>query len=181
MKIINTSIQGLIILEPQIFQDERGYFYETYQFEKFKTLGIHETFVQDNQSLSSQGTLRGLHFQKPPFDQAKLVRVVRGKVLDVAVDLRKGSATYGKYEKVELSEQNHLQFFIPKGFAHGFLALENNTLFTYKCSNYYNKESESGLLWNDPEIDIKWSFSDPLVSAKDQVLPQLEGFETPFV
>jgi len=181
MNIITTKIEGLLILEPQIFQDERGYFYETYQFEKFKGLGIEETFVQDNQSLSSEGTLRGLHFQKPPFGQAKLVRVVRGRVLDIAVDLRKGSPTYGHYEKVELSDQNHRQFFIPIGFAHGFLSLENNTLFTYKCSNYYNKASEGGLLWNDPSIEIDWGFSNPLVSAKDQILPILEGFETPFI
>jgi dTDP-4-dehydrorhamnose 3,5-epimerase len=180
MNVIKTKIEGLLILEPQIWQDERGYFYETYQLEKFKAFGIDILFVQDNQSLSSKGTLRGLHFQKPPYHQAKLVRVVRGRVLDVAVDLRKGSPTYGHYEKVELSDQNHLQFFIPSGFAHGFLSLEDDTVFTYKCSNYYNKSSEGGLLWNDPEIQIDWSFSSPLVSAKDQILPGLAGFETPF-
>jgi len=176
-----TSIDGLMIIEPRIFKDERGYFTETYQFEKFKEAGISLNFVQDNQSESIRGTLRGLHFQKPPFDQAKLVRVVRGRVLDVAVDIRKGSPSFGKYEMVELSAENHLQFFIPSGFAHGFIALEDQTLFTYKCSNYYDKASEGGLLWNDPSIKIEWNFEKPLVSEKDQVLPGLQDLDSPFI
>jgi len=180
MKIKTTSIEGLFVLEPHIFKDERGYFYETYQFLKFKDMGISDVFVQDNQSASVKGTLRGLHFQKPAFDQSKLVRVVRGKVLDVAVDIRKGSPTYGKYEMVELSAENHFQFYIPSGFAHGFLALEDDTIFTYKCSNYYDKASEGGLLWSDPTIAIDWNYSNPLVSAKDQILPVLSEFDSPF-
>jgi dTDP-4-dehydrorhamnose 3,5-epimerase len=181
MEIIPSTLKGLILLEPKIFEDERGYFYESYQAEKFLDFGINVTFVQDNQSKSIAGTLRGLHFQIPPYDQAKLVQVVKGSVMDVAVDIRVGSPTYGKYEVVELSDQNHRQFFIPSGFAHGFLALENNTIFTYKCSNYYHKSFEGGLLWSDSKVDIDWNFKNPLVSEKDQVLPELESFNSPFL
>ena len=156
MNITKTDIEGLIIIEPQIFKDSRGAFFESWNAKKFKQLGISEDFVQDNQSVSSKGVLRGLHFQNPPYAQAKLVRVIKGSVLDVAVDLRKNSPTYGMHVSVILSEQNNKSFFIPKGFAHGFLSLEDNTVFNYKCSDYYNKESEGSLLWNDEDLKIDW-------------------------
>ncbi len=181
MKIHKTKIEGLLILEPNIFKDERGYFFESYHAAKYHELGVECSFVQDNQSLSSAGTLRGLHFQKPPFDQAKLVRVVRGSVYDVAIDLRRGSPTYGQYEGVILDGEKNNQFFIPSGFAHGFLALEDNTLFTYKCSNYYHKASEGGIIWNDPSLNINWNYLNPMVSEKDILLPKLESFESPFI
>ncbi len=180
MMRLNNTMEGLVLIEPKIFSDERGYFYETYSVQKFKDLGIDADFVQDNQSFSSKGTLRGLHFQKPPYAQAKLVRVIKGKVIDIAVDIREGSKTYGTFEMVELSEENHLQFFIPIGFAHGFITLEKDTIFCYKCSNYYNKESEGGILWSDPSLHIDWGSEKPRVSDKDLLLPTLENFKSPF-
>jgi dTDP-4-dehydrorhamnose 3,5-epimerase len=180
MMRLNTTIEGLVLIEPKIFSDERGYFYETYSVQKFKDLGIDADFVQDNQSFSSKGALRGLHFQKPPYAQAKLVRVIKGKVIDIAVDIREGSKTYGTFEMVELSEENHLQFYIPIGFAHGFITLEKDTIFCYKCSNYYNKESEGGILWSDPSLNIDWGSEKPRVSDKDLLLPTLENFKSPF-
>jgi len=180
MNITKTDIQGLIIIEPQIFKDSRGCFFESWNVKKFKQLGISEDFVQDNQSVSSKGVLRGLHFQKPPYAQAKLVRVIKGSVLDVAVDLRKNSPTYGKHVSVILSEQNNKSFFIPKGFAHGFLSLEDNTVFNYKCSDYYNKESEGSLLWNDEDLKIDWQIDNPLVSEKDLQADLFKNFKTKF-
>ena len=180
MNITKTDIQGLIIIEPQIFKDSRGYFFESWNAKKFKQLGINEDFVQDNQSVSSKGVLRGLHFQNPPYAQAKLVRVIEGSVLDVAVDLRKNSSTYGKHVSVILSEQNNKSFFIPKGFAHGFLSLEDNTVFNYKCSDYYNKESEGSLLWNDEDLKIDWQIDNPLVSEKDLQADLFKNFKTKF-
>ena len=180
MKITKTDIQGLIIIEPQIFKDSRGCFFESWNAKKFKQLGISEDFVQDNQSVSSKGVLRGLHFQNPPYAQAKLVRVIEGSVLDVAVDLRKNSPTYGKHFSVILSEQNNKSFFIPKGFAHGFLSLEDNTVFNYKCSDYYNKESEGSLLWNDEDLKIDWQIDNPLISEKDLQADFFKNFKTKF-
>ena len=180
MNITKTDIQGLIIIEPQIFKDSRGCFFESWNAKKFNQLGISEDFVQDNQSVSSKGVLRGLHFQNPPYAQAKLVRVIKGSVLDVAVDLRKTSPTYGKHVSVILSEQNNKSFFIPKGFAHGFLSLEDNTVFNYKCSDYYNKESEGSLLWNDEDLKIDWQIDNPLVSEKDLQADLFKNFKTKF-
>ena len=180
MNITKTDIEGLIIIEPQIFKDSRGCFFESWNAKKFKQLGINEDFVQDNQSVSSKGVLRGLHFQNPPYAQAKLVRVIEGSVLDVAVDLRKNSPTYGKHVSVILSEQNNKSFFIPKGFAHGFLSLEDNTVFNYKCSDYYNKESEGSLLWNDEDLKIDWQVDNPLVSEKDLQADLFKNFKTKF-
>lgn len=171
MERFETNIKGLLIIEPKVFEDERGSFFESYNKERFKELGINVNFVQDNQSISHKNVLRGLHFQKEPYAQDKLVRVTRGSVLDVAVDLRLNSPTYGKWASVNLSEKNGLMFFIPKGFAHGFLSLEDNTVFQYKCSNIYSKDHEDGLLWNDPNLAIDWGISNPIVSKKDLLLP----------
>ena len=181
MEIIKTSIEGLLIIKPDVFKDERGYFFESYNKERFAKEGLTMDFVQDNESKSSKGVLRGLHFQKPPYAQGKLVRVVKGSVMDVAVDLRKSSPTYGKWESVVLSEDNKLQFWIPEGFAHGFVTLEDNTIFNYKCTNIYNKESEGSLLWNDPDINIDWNIENPILSEKDKVSPLFKNFETPFI
>ena len=181
MEIIKTSIEGLLIIKPDVFKDERGYFFESYNKERFAKEGLTMDFVQDNESKSSKGVLRGLHFQKPPYAQGKLVRVVKGSVMDVAVDLRKGSPTYGKWESVVLSEDNKLQFWIPEGFAHGFVTLEDETVFNYKCTNIYNKESEGSLLWNDPDINIDWNIENPILSEKDKVSPLFKNFETPFI
>ncbi|MCA9364466.1 MAG: dTDP-4-dehydrorhamnose 3,5-epimerase [Candidatus Moranbacteria bacterium] len=171
MKYKKTQIEGLLIIEPDIFADDRGHFSETFSTQKYKDIGIDETFTQDNMSLSHKNVLRGLHYQKPPYAQGKLVSVLSGSVLDVAVDMRQESPTKGQYVAVELSSKNHKQFWIPSGFAHGFLSLEDDTIFTYKCTNYYNKESESGIRWDDPVITIDWPTKTPIVSHKDQELP----------
>jgi dTDP-4-dehydrorhamnose 3,5-epimerase len=169
MKVINFEIKGLKLIEPDVFEDDRGYFFESYSQQKLKEFGIDDVFVQDNESRSMKGVLRGLHFQKEPYAQAKLVRVVKGKVLDVAIDIRKSSPTYGKYVIVELSEKNKKMFFIPKGFAHGFVVLEDDTIFQYKCSNFYHKASEGSILWNDKTLNIHWNIDfNPIVSEKDQ-------------
>lgn len=181
MEIIKTSIEGLLIIKPDVFRDERGYFFESYNKERFAKEGLTMDFVQDNESKSAKGVLRGLHFQKPPYTQGKLVRVVKGSVMDVAVDLRKDSPTYGKWESVILSEDNKLQFWIPEGFAHGFVTLEDETVFNYKCTNIYNKESEGSLLWNDPDINIDWNIENPILSEKDKISPLFKNFETPFI
>jgi len=156
MEIIKTDIEGVVIMEPRIFKDTRGYFFESFSMREFQEKVCQTTFVQDNESFSSYGVVRGLHFQKPPSSQAKIVRVIKGSVLDVAVDLRKNSPTYGKHVSVELTEENHRQLFIPKGFAHGFAVLSNEALFQYKCDNYYAPQSEGGILWNDPSLHIDW-------------------------
>ena len=181
MEIIKTSIEGLLIIKPDVFKDDRGYFFETYNKERLAKEGIAIDFVQDNESKSAKGVLRGLHFQKPPYAQGKLVRVIKGAVMDVAVDLRKDSPTYGKWESVVLTEENKLQFWIPEGFAHGFVTLEDDTIFAYKCTNVYNKESEGSLLWNDPDINIEWNIENPILSEKDKVSPLFKNFETPFI
>lgn len=168
MEIIKTSLDGVTILHPQLFEDNRGYFFESFSDQRFKDLVCNTNFVQDNESKSSKGTLRGLHWQAPPFAQSKLVRVVKGAVLDVAVDVRIGSKTFGEYVFVELTEDNHTQFFIPRGFAHGFLALEDNTIFQYKCDNVYNKQSEKAIRWDSINWPLeKYGISAPLLSDKD--------------
>lgn len=156
MKVINTEIDGILIIEPNVIRDERGYFYESFSQREFEKNVSNITFVQDNQSMSTYGVVRGLHFQKLPYSQSKLVRCIKGSVLDVAVDLRKGSPTFGKHIAVELTEENHRQLFIPRGFAHGFAVLSKEAVFQYKCDNYYNKESEGAIAWNDPELSIDW-------------------------
>jgi len=181
MKIITTNIEGLLIIEPRIFNDDRGYFYESYNKSKFTEAGIAVDFVQDNQSFSQKGAVRGLHAQAEPFAQGKLVRVIKGRVLDVVVDIRKGSPTYGKYFSIELNEDNKLQFWIPAGFLHGFSTLEDNTIFTYKVNNYYDKASEIGVIWNDPTLNIEWGIAqnDVLLSPKDELLPSFNEFKSP--
>jgi dTDP-4-dehydrorhamnose 3,5-epimerase len=182
MRTIETAIKGLLIVEPSVFNDARGYFYESYNKSKFTGAGIDSDFVQDNQSLSQKGAVRGLHGQANPFAQAKLVRVIQGSVLDIAVDIRKGSPTYGKHVSVELSGDNKLQLWIPAGFLHGFSTLEDNTIFTYKVNNYYNKDSEIGVIWNDPDLAINWGIAknEVLLSPKDELLPAFKAFQSPF-
>ncbi len=180
MLIEKTEIQGLLIIKPDVFEDQRGYFFESYNEEKFKQLGVDAKFLQDNESKSGKGVLRGLHFQVPPYQQGKLVRVIKGAVLDVAVDLRKSSNTYGKWVSAELSEQNKWMYWIPAGFAHGFLTLEENTVFFYKCTKVYNRESERGIAWNDPDLNIRWGINNPLVSEKDKVAMRFSEFKSPF-
>lgn len=166
-KKIETGINGLFVIETKLFEDTRGFFMETYNKKEFTKLGITNDFVQDNHSKSTKGVLRGLHFQKQ-YSQAKLVRVIKGEVYDVAVDLRSGSSTYGKYYGVILSEQNKLQFYIPKGFAHGFLVISNEAEFVYKCDEFYHPEDECGILWNDPTININWPLH--LIGGEDEIL-----------
>jgi dTDP-4-dehydrorhamnose 3,5-epimerase len=180
MKIIETPLKGLYVIEPKVFKDERGYFYESYNQKIFQNAGITDIFVQDNQSLSQKNVVRGLHFQSPPFAQAKLVRVIKGAVLDVVVDIRKNSPTYGKHYAIELTEENFLMLYIPIGFAHGFATLEDNTIFAYKCSNFYNKESEDTILWNDPDLNINWNFKNPILSEKDKNGKLFRDFISPF-
>jgi dTDP-4-dehydrorhamnose 3,5-epimerase len=172
MNIIKTKIEGLLIIEPRIFSDERGYFFESYQTERYKQAGITADFIQDNEAFSSYGVVRGLHYQLAPYSQAKLVRVIKGKVFDVAVDLRKDSPTFGKWVGVELSEENKKQFFIPRGFAHGYSVLSETAIFSYKCDNEYKPESESGINLNDTNLNINWQIpTDKLIiSDKDKLL-----------
>ncbi len=179
MIIENTPIKDLIIITPNIFEDNRGYFLESYNQKKLEKV-IKTKFVQDNESLSQKNVLRGLHFQKPPFAQAKLIRVIKGSILDVAVDLRINSSTYKKYFKHVLSGENKKQLYIPVGFAHGFLCLEDNTIINYKCSEYYNANSESSIKWNDPDLNIDWEIKDPILAEKDQLAKNFITFENPF-
>ena len=171
MEVIKTDIEGVVIIEPRIFKDERGYFYESFSQREFEEKVCRTVFVQDNQSKSSYGVLRGLHFQKPPYCQSKLVRCIKGAVLDVAVDIRKGSPAFGKYVAVELTEDNHRQFFVPRGFAHGFAVLSKEAVFQYKCDNFYCKESEGSVAWNDPQLAIDWRIpaDKVLLSDKDRL------------
>ncbi len=180
MEINKTPIDGLLVIKPSVFKDTRGYFFEPYNKQRFFDAGITHEFVQDNQSYSHLGALRGLHFQAPPFEQGKLVRVITGAVLDVVVDIRKTSATYGQHFAVELTEENMLQFWIPPGFAHGFATLKDNTIFEYKCTNFYNKASEGGIIWNDPTLKINWGLQNPIVSDKDQLLKPINQLISPF-
>lgn len=184
MNIVETPIKDLFIIEPKIWKDNRGYFYESYSTREFAKAGIDAVFVQDNQSLSQKGTLRGLHAQAAPFAQGKLVRVIQGSVLDIAVDIRKKSSTYGQTFSVVLSEENHRQLWVPPGFLHGFLTLKDHTIFTYKVTNYYDKSSELGVIWNDPTLKINWTTeineNEFLLSEKDLILPEFKSFESPF-
>lgn len=180
MEFKKTEIEGLYIIQPRIFEDERGYFYESFRKDQFREAIGDFDFVQDNQSFSTKNILRGLHFQKNPFAQGKLVRVIQGSVLDVAVDIRANSKTYGKHVKVVLTAENHTQFWVPPGFAHGFLTLEDDTIFSYKCTNIYNKDSEGGLLYNDPELNIDWSITNPILSEKDKQFNSFSSFQSPF-
>ena len=178
MTITKTKLQGCFIIEPKVFEDKRGYFLESFNQNTFsKLIGRHISFVQDNESYSSRGVLRGLHFQRGEHAQAKLVRVIKGKVLDVAVDVRKESPTYGQHVSIELSGENKKQFFVPRGFAHGFVVLSDTALFSYKCDNFYNKASEGGIIYTDAHLDIDWVLptKDLIVSEKDLVLPTLEN------
>lgn len=170
MKIITTAIDGLLILEPKVFADGRGYFFESFSQREFEEKVCKTTFVQDNESCSRYGVLRGLHFQKPPHAQAKLVRVVKGTVLDIALDIRKGSSTFGQHVATELSEENKRQLFIPRGFAHGFAALSDKAILQYKCDNYFAPGSEGGILWNDPALGIDWKLPAEaiILSEKDK-------------
>lgn len=183
MNIIKTDIEGLLIIEPRVFGDARGYFFESFNERDFvEQTGINVSFVQDNESKSRYGVVRGLHFQKPPFAQAKLVRVVRGKVLDVAVDIRRGSKTYGRHVAVELTEENHRQLFLPKGMAHGFSVLSDEVLFQYKCDDYYHPESEGAIAWDDPVLAIDWHIPAEavLLSEKDSHHGGFNEFVSPF-
>lgn len=174
MQIRETSIAGLVELFPRIFEDDRGMFFESYNEEVFEKLGLPVNFVQDNQSFSKKGVVRGLHFQNAPFAQGKLVRVISGRVLDVAVDIRPDSPTFGQHELFELRSDTNNIAYIPEGFAHGFVALED-TIFSYKCTNVYNKGAESGILWNDPDLNIDWGIAEPIVSEKDLILPTFKS------
>lgn len=180
MEVKNIFIEGPLVIQPKVFYDDRGYFYESYNSDAYKSAGIDVTFVQDNQSLSQKGAVRGLHFQAPPFEQGKLVRVIKGAVYDVVVDIRKNSPTYGKHYGIELNEDNFTMFWIPPGFAHGFSTLKNDTIFAYKCTNVYNKPSEGGILWNDTDLAIDWGVENPIISDKDKVLPNFNHFKSPF-
>ncbi len=180
MQLVSTPIADLFIIQPKIFEDERGHFFESYNAAVFKENNINAEFVQDNQSLSQKSVLRGLHFQNPPYAQGKLVRVITGSVLDVAVDIRKNSPTYGKHFSIILNQENKTMLWIPPGFAHGFLTLEDNTIFSYKCTNLYNKASEGSILWNDPDINIDWGIASPLLSDKDKLTNFFKDFKSQF-
>lgn len=182
MEVIKTAIPDVVIIEPRIFGDSRGYFFESFSEKNFVEKVTDTHFVQDNESKSCYGVVRGLHFQKPPHAQSKLVRVIKGRVLDVAVDIRKGSPTYGQHVAVELTEDNHRQFFIPRGFAHGFVVLSEEAIFQYKCDNYYAPQSEGAIAWDDPDLGIDWGIpaADALLSEKDSKHPCLKDIDSPF-
>lgn len=181
MEFIKTNFKDAWIIKPQVFKDERGFFLENYSKKKFLEQGIDVDFVQDNHSMSVQkGVIRGLHFQLPPDTQAKLVRVTKGSVYDVIVDIRKDSETYGQWQGFELTDKNFLMLFIPRGFAHGFVTLEDNTEFTYKCDNFYAPKNEGGIIWNDPTLNIDWPIKEPILSEKDKLHPQFKDFNSPF-
>lgn len=183
MNVIKTDIEGLLIIEPKVFGDHRGYFFESFSERDFNSQVCQVRFVQDNESKSRYGVLRGLHFQKPPYAQSKLVRVVKGAVLDVAVDIRMGSPTFGRHVAVELTEDNHRQFFISRGFAHGFVVLSDEVIFQYKCDNFYEPESEGAIAWNDPALGIDWKIpaEDIILSEKDKKHPVLAEIVSPFL
>lgn len=180
MEVIKTSIPDVLILKPTVFEDDRGYFFESYNKEKFLQHGLDQNFVQDNESKSVKNVVRGLHFQKPPFSQGKLVRVMKGAVLDVAVDIRRNSPTYGQWTSVELTEDNKWMYWVPPGFAHGFATLKDDTVFFYKCTNVYNKASEGSIRWNDPDLGIDWKLENPILSGKDQQATLFKDFVSPF-
>lgn len=182
MNIIQTSIAGVVIIEPRLFKDDRGYFFESFSEWEFNAQIREVKFVQDNESMSSYGVMRGLHFQRPPYTQSKLVRCVKGAVLDVAVDIRKGSPTYGQYVAVELTEENHRQFFVPRGFAHGFAVLSETAIFQYKCDNFYHPEADGGISILDDSLGIDWRIptDHAILSEKDTKHPLLKDFDSPF-
>lgn len=180
MKVIPTNLTGLFVIQPSVFEDPRGYFFESYNKEVFFRHGITTEFIQDNQSLSQKGVLRGLHFQNPPFAQAKLVRVITGSVLDVAVDIRRESSTYGQHYAAVLTAAERNMLYVPEGFAHGFLVLENNTIFSYKCSGVYKKEAEDAISWSDPTLNIKWGIDNPTLSEKDKSAKRFVDFVSKF-
>ena len=180
-EIVKTKISDLYIIKPQVFEDARGYFFESYNKQEFIRLGIDKNFVQDNESRSQKGVIRGLHYQKPPYGQGKLVRVMRGAVLDVAVDIRESSPTYGEWVAVELTQDNKWMYWIPPGFAHGFAALEDNTVFFYKCTSVYHPESEGSIRWNDPNLNIDWGIDNPIISKRDENTTLFKDFITPFI
>jgi dTDP-4-dehydrorhamnose 3,5-epimerase len=180
MEIYKTKIQGLLVIQPKVYEDDRGYFLEWFREDILKTYGVDLKFVQDNESKSQKNVLRGLHFQNPPFAQGKLVRVIKGAVLDVSVDIRKNSETYGEWFSRELSGKNKTMIWMPPGFAHGFLTLEDDTIFQYKCTGYYNKDSEDNIRWNDPDLNINWDINDPILSAKDKTAPLFHEFNSQF-
>ena len=180
MEIVKTPIEGLLVIKPKIFTDDRGYFFESWSKVAFEKEGLHLNFVQNNQSLSAKDVLRGLHFQNPPFAQGKLVSVIKGAVLDVVVDIRKNSATFGKHFSLVLSGENKISFWIPPGFAHGFITLEEDTIFSYKCTEVYNKQSEGSIVWNDKDLNIDWGMEDPIVSGKDAESPTFAKLSTQF-
>ena len=180
MEIIETNLKGLLVIKPKVFEDERGYFFESYNYQLFKQAGLDFNFVQDNQSLSQKGVLRGLHFQNNPNAQGKLVRVISGSVFDVAVDIRKKSPTYGQWFGLELTEQNKWMMYIPEGFAHGFATLQDFTVFSYKCTNFYNKASEDCIFWNDSDLAINWPIENPILSDKDLLGKQMKNFNSLF-
>ena len=180
MEFKTTEIEGLIVIQPKVFGDHRGYFFESFRKDEMEAHGIAQTFVQDNQSMSAKNILRGLHFQKPPHAQGKLVQVIKGAVIDVAVDIRSGSKTYGKHVAIELNEENKTMFWIPPGFAHGFVTLEDHTIFSYKCTDYYHPESEASILWNSSSLGIDWGVDSPVLSAKDEQATAFDKFESPF-
>lgn len=180
MKIHNTPIEGLLVIDATIFEDERGYFFESFRVSALEEYLPGIKFLQDNESKSNTGVVRGLHLQQPPFGQGKLIRVVTGRILDVAVDIRKNSPTYGQHFSIELSGKNKKSFFIPEGFAHGFSCLENHTIVQYRCTNYYNKASELGIAWNDPILNIDWQIDEPIISEKDQLNTSFSKFNSPY-
>ena len=182
MEVIKTAIDGVVIIEPKVFKDQRGYFFESFSQREFEAKVRKINFVQDNESMSSYGVMRGLHFQRPPYTQSKLVRCVRGKVLDVAVDIRKGSPTYGQHVAVELSEDNHRQFFVPRGFAHGFAVLTDTAVFQYKCDNFYAPQADGGISIKDESLGIDWKIptGKSILSEKDTLHSCLKDFDSPF-
>jgi dTDP-4-dehydrorhamnose 3,5-epimerase len=177
---IDSYLNGVLHIKPKVHQDHRGHFFESFRKDALKDFGVDLEFVQDNQSLSQKNILRGLHFQTPPNAQGKLVRVINGAVRDVVLDIRKSSSTYGQFKVFDLTEQNFEMLYVPPGFAHGFATLEDNTIFTYKCTDYYNPESEGGVLWSSPELEIPWGIADPVLSEKDKHLTSFSDFQSPF-
>jgi dTDP-4-dehydrorhamnose 3,5-epimerase len=180
MEVIETGFKDLLLLKPKVFKDSRGYFYESYSKAQFEAIGIHAEFVQDNQSLSGKNILRGLHFQAPPHAQGKLVRVIKGAVQDIVLDIRKNSTTYGQHYAIDLTEENFLMLWIPPGFAHGFATLADDTIFAYKCTDTYHPETEGGIPWNDRELGIQWKAENPVLSEKDTKYHPFSLFISPF-
>ncbi len=180
MKVSESKLKDVLIFEPTVFGDSRGYFLESYNKNRYQDYLGDTEFVQDNESLSSKGVIRGLHFQKNPFGQGKLVRVIKGAVMDVILDIRPNSETYGQFDCIHLTEENQKQVYIPVGFAHGFETLEDHTIFSYKCTNYYNKDSEGSIYWNDPDLEIPWKSSNPIISEKDKIQNFFKDFNSPF-